>query len=41
MPVVKLSSTLEVVRYNENVNGKYSGEILQLKTAHTVRYLLF
>jgi len=41
MPVVKLSSALEAVKYNENVNGKYSGEILQLKTAHAVCYLLF
>jgi len=41
MPVVKLSSALEAVRYNENVNGKNSRQIFQLKTAHTVCYLLF
>lgn len=41
MPVVKLSSALEAVRYNENGNGKYAGEMLQLKTARTVCYLLF
>lgn len=41
MPVVKLSSAFEAVTYNENVNGKYSREIFQLKTAHAVCYLLF
>lgn len=40
MPVVKLSSALEAVRYNENVNGKYSREIFQLKTASMLSFIL-